>query len=156
MIDIDGSVLEGGGQIIRMSVGLSALLKKSIRIYNIRAGRSKPGLKAQHVNGLKLVQKLSGGVLKGAELDSTQIFFEPGDLSENKEQTFEIDVKTAGATTLLAQVSLPVALFREYSNYWTYNTIQYKTSGVLHTYVIKGFLTAGSSCTNKIFLEKSL
>jgi RNA 3'-terminal phosphate cyclase (ATP) len=47
MIDIDGSYGEGGGQILRTSLSLSAITGHPIRINNIRAGREKPGLAAQ-------------------------------------------------------------------------------------------------------------
>lgn len=44
MIEIDGSFGEGGGQILRTSVALSAVTLRPVRIYNIRAKRKNPGL----------------------------------------------------------------------------------------------------------------
>ena len=109
---IDGSILEGGGQILRMSVAFSSLLNIPIKIENIRAGREKPGLKAQHVTGIKLVQKLCLGNVKGCELKSTCIEFIPtSTLKNNKCAEYSADIGTAGAITLLCQVSLPCLLF---------------------------------------------
>jgi len=107
-INIDGSIMEGGGQILRMSVCLAALLRKPIRIQGIRAGRSSPGLKSQHLTGVSLVAQLTGGRLEGAVMGSTEITFTPGPI---KSGNFSADTKSAGAVCLLAQICFPVALF---------------------------------------------
>ncbi|MEM0497320.1 MAG: RNA 3'-terminal phosphate cyclase, partial [Acidilobaceae archaeon] len=40
---------EGGGQILRTAIALSAITGKPIRIYNIRVKRDNPGLRPQHL-----------------------------------------------------------------------------------------------------------
>lgn len=100
MIEIDGSYLEAGGQIIRTAVGLSALTGKACRIFNIRAGRPKPGLMAQHLTGVKAVAKLCDAKLIGAELWSTELTFEPNKIQAGQ---FTFDIGTAGAISLVLQ-----------------------------------------------------
>ncbi len=49
MLHLNGSYGEGGGQILRTSLSQAAVLGEPVRITDIRAGRSKPGLRPQHL-----------------------------------------------------------------------------------------------------------
>ncbi|CAG9795481.1 unnamed protein product [Diatraea saccharalis] len=109
-MDIDGSVLEGGGQILRISISLSAILGVPVRVFNIRAGRSKPGLAAQHLKGIQLVADMCRAKLKGANIGSTEIHFAPGKIRGGH---YIADTHTAGAISLLLQVALPCALLAD-------------------------------------------
>ncbi|CAG9563725.1 unnamed protein product [Danaus chrysippus] len=110
MQEIDGSVLEGGGQILRMSISLSALLNIPVRVTNIRVGRKKPGLAAQHLKGIQLVANMCQAELKGAFIGSTKIEFTPRKIRGGH---YVADTQTAGSISLLIQVALPVALFAD-------------------------------------------
>ena len=55
MVIIDGSYGEGGGQILRTSLTLAAILAQPVRIKNIRAKRKTPGLAAQHLTAVRAV-----------------------------------------------------------------------------------------------------
>ncbi len=107
MLLIDGSYGEGGGQILRTSVALSALLGEPIRVENIRSNRPKPGLAQQHLTGLKTLARLTDADTKGIELGSTAIEFAPTRIRPGR---YEIDIGTAGSISLILQVaSLPAA-----------------------------------------------
>ncbi|KAK0210414.1 RNA 3'-terminal phosphate cyclase domain-containing protein [Desarmillaria ectypa] len=110
---IDGSVLEGGGQILRNSISLSSLLSKPVSIHKIRNGRKPPGLKNQHRTGLELAANIASAELRGATSGSTEIDFVPGTL--RLPGHFAADSVTAGATTLLLQIALPILLFSQQS-----------------------------------------
>ena len=51
-VTIDGRYGEGGGQIVRTALTLSALLHLPVRIHHIRGKREKPGLRPQHLIAL--------------------------------------------------------------------------------------------------------
>ncbi|KAF8803623.1 RTC domain-containing 1 [Phlegmacium glaucopus] len=106
---IDGSFLEGGGQILRNSVSLSALLSRPVSIHKIRNNRTPPGLKNQHRTGLELAAKIASAHLTGAQNKSQEINFIPGRICLPND--YSADTVTAGSITLLLQVALPLLLF---------------------------------------------
>lgn len=106
LVEVDGSYGEGGGQLLRYSVALAALLGKSVRIYNIRAKRDNPGLRPQHLTAVKTIAEISGAQVKGLSVGSTELYVEPG--GRPRGGSFEVDIGTAGSVSLLLQATLPV------------------------------------------------
>jgi RNA 3'-terminal phosphate cyclase (ATP) len=102
MIEIDGSHGEGGGQVLRTALALSAWLGRPFQMKNIRARRMQPGLKAQHLAAVELVARVCGATVEGAALRSGALRFSPGAVAPG---TYEQEVGTAGATTLVAQAA---------------------------------------------------
>jgi len=107
---IDGGTKSGSGTIVRYSVALASLLGEEIRIENIRAGRDKPGLRAQHLKVVQACQEMCHGVVDNAEVGSKEIAYTPRERF-NGGGEYSWDIGTAGSTTMMAQTLLPLACF---------------------------------------------
>ena len=107
MLELDGAHGEGGGQLVRTAVALSAITGTPVRLFHIRAGRQKPGLAAQHLAAVRAVGTLCDAKTSGLELRSKELTFAPGPLRGG---AFRFDVGTAGSVTLVLQALLPAML----------------------------------------------
>ena len=108
MIEIDGSYGEGGGQLVRTAVALSALTGTPLRLHNVRASRARPGLAPQHLAAVRAVAALCDARCEGLGLRAGAFTFEPRSRPAGGE--LRVDVGTAGSVTLVLQALLPVLL----------------------------------------------
>ncbi len=118
MLHLDGSYGEGGGQIVRTSLSLAALLGEPVHLTDIRAGRAKPGLRPQHLTGVMALARVTRAEVEGAELGSRELTFRPRTTAGGS-YFFDVAAKTgsAGAVSLVAQALLPPLLMaREPAN----------------------------------------
>jgi RNA 3'-terminal phosphate cyclase (ATP) len=107
MLTIDGSMGEGGGQILRTALALATVTGKPFRIEKIRAGRPKPGLLRQHLTAVKAAATISDATVTGAEPGSSVLAFTPHAIRAGE---FAFAVGTAGSATLVLQTILPALI----------------------------------------------
>lgn len=100
IIKIDGSFGEGGGQILRTALSLSAITEKPFEIYNIRANRKTPGLSPQHLQAVNATAQICNAEVVGNQLRSTDLRFYPGDIQAG---TYHFNIGTAGSISLVLQ-----------------------------------------------------
>ncbi len=120
-VEIDGSRGEGGGQILRTSLALSMITGRPLRMHRIRAGRAKPGLRRQHLACVHAAARLCGARVTGDRVGSQALEFEPGPIGGAPDAVglpdqsgspfeLEIDIGTAGSTSLVVQTILVPAI----------------------------------------------
>lgn len=112
---LDGSHGEGGGQILRTALSLSAITGHAFRLTHIRAGRRNPGLLPQHLSAVRAAAAISGATLSGDRLQSSELSFAPSHRPQAGSYVFDVaqaaERGSAGSTTLVLQTLLvPLAL----------------------------------------------
>lgn len=115
LLTLDGSHGEGGGQILRTALTLSAVTGQPVQLTRIRANRSKPGLRPQHLTAVRAAAAICAAKLTGDALGSQEITFAPQ--APPQAGTYHFDVAdaaqggSAGSVTLVLQtILLPLAL----------------------------------------------
>jgi len=107
MIPIDGRLGEGGGQVLRTSLALSAITGQPVHLHHIRAGRSKPGLMRQHLTCVRAAVAVCGAQVRGDAMRSSQVVFHPGAIQPGEHH---FAVGSAGSAALVLQTVLPILL----------------------------------------------
>jgi RNA 3'-terminal phosphate cyclase (ATP) len=105
LVRIDGSEGEGGGQILRTAISLSAITGKPVEVINIRANRVNPGLRPQHIAGIKIIAELFHGQFDNLKVGAEWIRFSPSDRFEGGSVKF--DIGTAGSIPLTLMTVVP-------------------------------------------------
>lgn len=110
MIEIDGSVGEGGGQILRTALSLSLLTGQAFHLTNIRAGRKKAGLMRQHLVCVQAAKQIGHAVVEGDHLRSTELRFTPHTVQAGH---YHFAIGSAGSSMLVLQTLLPVLMMQD-------------------------------------------
>ncbi|MCA8956181.1 MAG: RNA 3'-terminal phosphate cyclase [Planctomycetes bacterium] len=104
---IDGSLGEGGGQILRSALALSLVTGRPFRIERIRHNRRKPGLMRQHLTAVQAAARIGCAEIEGASVGSSELCFTPAALEPGE---YHFAIGTAGSTALVLQAVLPALL----------------------------------------------
>jgi len=100
MLEIDSSKGEGGGQVVRSSVALSAITGIEARLTRIRENRPTNGLSKQHCVAVKAVADMTGSEVIGNHPGSRELHIKPGRIQRSN---IVLDIGTAGSISLVLQ-----------------------------------------------------
>jgi len=107
-MEIDGSKKSGSGTILRLAIALASILGEGLHIYNIRKRRRQPGLRPQHLNAVLTAAQLCDAEVKGAALNSQELWFRPGRIRGGR---IEAEIGTAGSIPMLLLTVLPICAY---------------------------------------------
>ncbi|MHA1409072.1 MAG: RNA 3'-terminal phosphate cyclase [Candidatus Odinarchaeia archaeon] len=107
MLEIDGGIGEGGGQILRTAIAISSLTLKPLKIVNIRKNRPNPGLRPQHLTTIKVLAEFTKAETIGLSIGSTELYFKP---TRKIPLSKSFNIGTAGSLSLLLQAITPFCI----------------------------------------------
>ncbi|MCE7742039.1 MAG: RNA 3'-terminal phosphate cyclase [Candidatus Heimdallarchaeota archaeon] len=99
-VELDCSMGEGGGSVVRVSVALAAGQNNDIKLFNIRANRTKPGLRAQHIEAISAIKQFSGMTSQDLQVGKSQLALTK---ENNENDVAYVNIGTAGSIGLVAQ-----------------------------------------------------
>jgi len=105
LVRIDGSQGEGGGQILRTAISLSAITGKPVEVTGIRAKRLNPGLRPQHLTAIKIVGDLFHAKVENLQVGAEWVRFAPSDRFGGG--SLKVDVGTAGSIPMILMTVVP-------------------------------------------------
>ncbi|KAJ5134743.1 hypothetical protein N7448_000238 [Penicillium atrosanguineum] len=127
-VHLDGRTLEGGGQLMRNALALSALTGRAVTVDHVRGNRKgKTGLRPSHRAAVKLLAKISGSISDGDQVGSQSVTFcpsTPEDTSCRNNETilislknvaiqpeYNINLSSPGSVFLIFQALYPYLLY---------------------------------------------
>jgi RNA 3'-terminal phosphate cyclase (ATP) len=102
---IDGSQGEGGGQILRTAISLSAITGEPVEVVNIRSKRSDPGLRPSHLTAVKVMAGLFNAAVENLNVGAEWVRFEPSEKFAGGPA--KVDIGTAGSIPLTLMAVVP-------------------------------------------------
>ncbi|KAJ6446957.1 Homocysteine S-methyltransferase [Purpureocillium lavendulum] len=119
-IELDGRTGEGGGQLVRLAVGLAALTAQPVTITNVRGNRQGGrggGLKSQHVTSIAWLAAVTDAQTTGLAVGSRTLTFMPRrtplqPAQDGGKRQYSISADSDAASALLVlQAIFPYILF---------------------------------------------